>query len=801
MNEKTKYHFIGIGGIGMSGLARILLSKNSEVSGSDIAHNPMIDSLIGKGAKVSHGHHADNISKDMTVVYSSDIKSENPEYQIAHQLACPLLHRSDLLLQLMKGHQTLAVTGTHGKTTTSALLAWVLHCAQLDPSYAVGGFIPQLQANAGHGKGRHFVAEADESDGSFTKYQPYGAIVTNIDNDHLAHFGTEEALVDAFKLFMTKTESKDHLFWCGDDKYLNDINAPGISYGFGQQCQLRASNFKQNGWSVVFDIHYQQRHYPQVQVSLTGKHNVLNALAVFGLALQCGVPEEKIREAFKTFGGVLRRCEKKAEVSSILILDDYAHHPTEIVATLSAIRQAIQERRLIVVFQPHRYTRTKDCLGSYGSIFDAADEVIITEIYGAGEQPIPGITFEPILEEVKQLSLTKCMHIPRQEVLSDLIHKVRPHDVVVTLGAGDITKLGPELAAVLQQQGIKKYKVGIIFGGRSGEHSISLLSARHIYQSLNSEYYDVQLFGISLDGKWVTGNAVLPEKADLTNEIKVPKEAEALSAQVVTELTACDILFPVLHGPNGEDGTIQGFFEMLDKPYVGCDFRSAAISMDKAISKILVLLEGVPTSPFVSFRIDEWQSHPQDLITQMKEELRLPVFVKPVHLGSTIGVKRVEKWEELTKAVHAAFKVDSRILVENGIEMREIEFAVMGNGKEVYTFPPGEIFTQGKVYDFQSKYGQDAIDVDPQAKIPEHKVNEGMELAKRAYKAVGCNGMARVDFFLDNHGKFWFNEVNPIPGFTRMSLYPQICRQNGLDSGSLMDRLIVLALHRKRKGM
>lgn len=798
MSHQTKYHFIGIGGIGMSGLARILLSQNKEVSGSDIAHNYVIDSLIGKGAKIALGHHANNITKEMTVVYSSDIKKENPEFQTAQKLACPLLHRSELLNVLMNGYKTLAVTGTHGKTTTSALLTWVFHQAQLDPAYAVGGVISHLKSNAGHGSGNFFIAEADESDGSFLTYHPFGAIITNIDNDHLSHFGSEKALVNAFLKFMAQIKSAEHTFWCGDDSHLNDLNAPGFSYGFGCHNQLKASQFRQSGWSIEFDIHFKGHHYPKVQVALTGIHNALNALAIFGLALQCGISEKIIREAFLSFGGVARRCEKKGEVNSVLILDDYAHHPTEIATTLKAIREAIQERRLIVVFQPHRFTRTQDCLGSYSGIFNTADEVIITEIFGAGEQPIPGITHEAIFAELNQ---TNVKHIPRKEVLQYLIGTTRPHDVIVTLGAGDITKLGTELTASFQKECPKKFKVGVIFGGRSGEHPISLLSAKHICQSLKEECYEVQQFGISQDGKWLTGKQLLPESAELTSEITASSDGDLLSPQVLQELLSCDILFPVLHGPNGEDGTIQGFFEMLNKPYVGCDFRSSAICMEKAIAKTLVLLAGIPTSPFVSFKIDEWQANSLELIAQIKNDLRLPVFVKPVHLGSTIGIQKVTDWNDLTKAIQDAFKVDSCLLVENGLEMREIEFAVMGNGTSTYTFPPGEVFTQGNVYDFQAKYGNEAIPVDPQANIPENKIKEGMELARRAYQAVGCNGMARVDFFLDLHGKYWFNEINPIPGFTRNSLYPQICRKNGLDSSLLMDRLIILALHRKRKGL
>jgi UDP-N-acetylmuramate--alanine ligase len=362
------------------------------------------------------------------------------------------MHRSDLLLQLMNGYKTLSVAGTHGKTTTSSLLAYVLAEGGVDPSFAVGGMIPQFQANAGHGQGEYFVAEADESDGTFLKYHSYGAIITNIDLDHMNYFGTEEVLVQSFQQFASQVSSSKHLFWCGDDSRIRGLALPGISYGFSKECALRASNVRQEGWRILFDAEFNGAHYSNVQVSLIGSHNVLNALAVFGLALTIGVKEESLRSALIAFGGVKRRCEKKGEVNEILMLDDYAHHPTEIETTLQGIRSAIGIRRLVVVFQPHRYSRTKDCLGSYGRIFEAVDELLVTDIYGAGELPIPGVSHEKVLAEVKDVSRVPCRYIPRKDLLKYLAEYLRPHDVLVTLGAGDITKLGSELAAELEHE-------------------------------------------------------------------------------------------------------------------------------------------------------------------------------------------------------------------------------------------------------------------------------------------------------------------------------------------------------------
>lgn len=447
-----KYHFIGIGGIGMSGLARIALKQNSVVTGSDVTVNPLIENLIQKEARVFIGHDAKYVPSDATVVYSSSVRQENPEYQAALQLKCDILHRSDLLAALVGDHKLLGVTGTHGKTTSSSLLAHVLKSAGRDPSFCVGGVVPNYQTNADCGEGEYFVAELDESDGSFQKFRPYGAIVTNIGSDHVDHYGTKENLVGAFKNFIGQVVSSDHLFWCGDNMYLQEISPPGISFGFGDQCELRAHNFMQEGWGLCFDVLYRGCSYQNVKVPLVGEHNALNVLAVFGLALSLGIDEKAIREAFLTFQGVHRRCEKKGEESGVLVIDDYAHHPTEISATLHGIRQAAEERRVIVIYQPHRYTRTRDCLGMFAGIFDEADIVYVTEIYSAGESILPGISHRDIIEEVEQNTQTSIRHEPRDMAAAAVLKELKPHDVLVTVGAGDVTKIGPQILEALKKK-------------------------------------------------------------------------------------------------------------------------------------------------------------------------------------------------------------------------------------------------------------------------------------------------------------------------------------------------------------
>jgi UDP-N-acetylmuramate--alanine ligase len=793
-----KCHFIGIGGIGMSGLARIMLGHNIPITGSDIATSYVTEGLEKAGAKVFIGHSAEYIAPNTTVVYGSDIKESNPEYQAALTLKCPILHRSELLAFLMKDYKTLSVTGTHGKTTTSALLTYVLTYADLDPAFAVGGVIQQLQANAGHGEGDYFVAEADESDGTFLNYHSFGAIITNINLDHMNHFITEERLLQSFQQFASQVASSEHLFWCGDNVRLKSLSLPGISYGVGEDCMLRAQNIRQEGWKNVFDVTFKGKSYSQVEVALIGHHNVLNALAVFGLALTLGIDEGILRRALAFFEGTKRRCDKKGEVQGVLVLDDYAHHPTEIMTTLKGIRKSIKEKRLIAVFQPHRYTRTKDCLGTYAGIFESADELVITDLFGAGETPIAGVTHEPVLAEIQVATRIPCRYVPRQSLTQFLATFVRPHDVVVTLGAGDVTKVGAELVEKLKVSSVQKLRLGICYGGLSSEHEISLRSVRNIYNELHRDYYDLQHFGITQRGEWLSGPSAMYQLEALLKDQEAFKTDSLLPPHALAELLQCDILFPVLHGSNGEDGTIQGLFEMLGKAYVGCDHRSAAVCMDKALTKTLVLAEGIATSPFIKVSQYEWTTHEESLQRHICEMLTFPVYVKPVHLGSSVGVYKVDTESQLKAAIEKALRVDTDLIVENGIKGRELEFAVFGND-EITAFPPGEIHSAGQVYDYEGKYGAQGMQTSIQAVLTLAQKEEGMALAKRAYQAAGCVGFARVDFFFDENNKYWLNEINPIPGFTSISLYPQMCEANGLSTQDLLDRLIILALQRKRQ--
>lgn len=780
VNQLDNYHFIGIGGIGMSALARILLQRGCEVTGSDRSSSFITEQLANRGATIFKGHSEENLPAQGKIVISSDVKKDNPEYCAAVNAKMAILHRSDLLHLLMQTSKGIAITGTHGKTTTSALLTWVLIEAALDPSFAIGGWLPRLETNSASGQGDYFIAEADESDGTFTKYFPYAAIITNIDCDHMDHFGTETNLLEAFKLFSSQVS--DHLFWCGDA--VKGLALPGVSFGFGPHNDLKIESSSQETWSSVFDLSWRGESYREIELALPGNHNILNAAAVFGLAITLGLDPLLIRQAFRSFPGVKRRCERKCNERGVVVIDDYAHHPVELAATLKAVRSAVGERRLIAVFQPHRFSRTKQCIGQYEQIFCQADEVIITDIYAGGEEPIEGVSSELILEELKR-SHCAVRYIPRNSLRTTLLAICRPHDVIITLGAGDITKVGTELAEHFQQQSPKRYTVGVICGGISVEHDISLLSTTEILPHLKADFYEVKLFKISREGRWSYG-----------------EEMERLSklqpfSEVFTSLVSCDVILPLLHGTNGEDGTIQGFLEVMGKAYIGGGHRSCAVCMDKVLTKQVARSIGLSVGAFTSFSKWQWEQEKRGCLEAM-QELSLPFFVKARHLGSSIGVYRVSSLEEIEQAVHAVLSIDSHVIAEAEMAMREIEFAAIGNEK-VVVLPPGEIFSAGAIHTFEGKYVSDQATPDTErADLPPHVIEEGRDLVRRIYRATGCAGLARVDFFVDETYTFWLNEINPMPGFTKNSMFPKLCLANQISLADLFNQLVILALARQR---
>lgn len=771
----NKYHFIGIGGIGMSALARIILQKGGKVQGSDTTASYVTEGLEKAGAEVFSHHGASLITEATIVIYGSAIKEEHPEYRFAQEKNLPLIHRSDLLKELMQEKVPLLVTGTHGKTTTSALLAHLLMAAGLDPSYAIGGTLLNTHSNGGHGQGSYFVAEADESDGTFLKYPSFGAIITNIENDHMDYWKNEEALILGFRDFAGQVASLKHLFWCADDAKLRSLRLPGYSYGFSEGADLKITKWCQEGWTLTFDLLFQGKTYSDVILPLVGKHNVANGAAVFGMGLALGLEDVVIRRALQTFLGVKRRMEKKGEKRGVVIYDDYAHHPTEIRATLQAAKEAVGEKKLIVAFQPHRYTRTQDCFDAFIHAFDAADELVMTEIYSAGEKPIAGVCAETLFEQICDQSDVRSHFIRREKMAEFFSGLLRPHDVVITMGAGDITHLGSEIL----EGPISPFRVAILSGGKSTEHEVANSSAEVLLKALNRDYYQEKQFKISKRGEWFLGE----EKREF--------------AEVIRELQACDICLPILHGTFCEDGMIQGFLETLGIPYAGCDYRSCALSMDKAWTKRLMMTHGIAVSPFVDFFAYEWEGNPEACLEKITKELPFPLFVKPVHLGSTIGVSRVVDLEGLKKAIDGACALDFRFLVEEEIQGQEIQFGFLGNYKVIVS-DPGEVTRRAEIHTYDEKYGPNATPTIPKTALPPLIRSKGKKIAEQVYRLAGCTGIARIDFFLKPDSTWILNEINPMPGLTPTSAYPKIMEAEGIPMSKVIDQIVTSGLQRQR---
>lgn len=442
--ESETFHLIGIGGIGMSALARILLKQGYRVQGSDVSQSPLTDELAKEGAKIIIGHRAEGL-EGTKVVYTSAVNEKNVEFAFAKNEGFSLLHRSDLLDFLMRKKKPLLVTGTHGKTTTTSLLASSLLEAGVDPSFVVGGIVQSLQTNGRDGKGNYFVAEADESDGSFLKTAAFGAIVTNCDNDHLDYWKTDERQNDAFKTFFSAVQEKKHLFWCKDDLRLSSLCPKGFSYGFSKDADLHVNHFSQDENGIGFDLSFQNKIYPSIKVPLFGRHNALNCAAVFGLCLTLGVGEETLRSSFKKFQGVKRRLEWKGEKNGVVCYDDYGHHPTEVKATLKAFKERMKGKRVVVLFQPHRYTRTKELWEDFVKSFDDADILFLTDIYAASEAPLKGITGEALADDTRKHMHGKVIFSPRSQLENDVAKILCPGDALLTLGAGDVTYAGEKI--------------------------------------------------------------------------------------------------------------------------------------------------------------------------------------------------------------------------------------------------------------------------------------------------------------------------------------------------------------------
>ena len=439
-----RVHFIGIGGAGMSGLARIALSHGITVSGSDAKDSSVVNALSALGATVSTSHLAENVDGSDLVVYSNAISNSNSERLRAQELKLPILTRAAALSVLMSESKSIAVAGTHGKTTSSSMLAVALQACGADPSFAIGGTITASGSNAHRGTGEIFVAEADESDGSFIEYYPFGAIVTNIEHDHVDFFETAESVAQAFRDFAATIQSGGFLSYCADDAGAvalaqSTSSIELISYGVNETADLHIDQIELLTMGSRARAIWKGKSVGHIEIQVPGHHNLLNAAGVLATGLKLGLPPAELLTGLGSFRGTGRRFELKGTVHGIRVIDDYGHHPTEIYVTLEAARRYADAGRLIVIFQPHRYSRTKAFAEQFAAELNAADRAIVLEVYAASEKPLEGINSKVITSK-----MSKGEYIPNfVEVTDSVIADAQPGDVIMTLGAGDVSSLAP----------------------------------------------------------------------------------------------------------------------------------------------------------------------------------------------------------------------------------------------------------------------------------------------------------------------------------------------------------------------
>jgi UDP-N-acetylmuramate--alanine ligase len=453
-SRKKKVHFIGVGGIGMSGIAEILISQGYVVSGSDIAESDITRRLATLGATVHYGHAEKNLNNVDVVVVSSAIDEKNPEIQAARKSKVPIIQRAEMLGELMKMKTSIAVAGTHGKTSTTSMIATIVHQAGLDPTIIIGGRVDALGGNAKLGQGDFLVAEADESDKSFLKLPATIAIVTNIDNDHLNNYGNIQNIKDAFVDFVNRIPFYGMAIVCQDDENVKSIlprlNKPYITYGFSPQASLQARSPSVANFGSDFEVWQGEKRLGLARCNVPGKHNVLNALAAIAAGLEIGLSFEQASKGLDQFKGVRRRFELKGEKGGVKVFDDYGHHPTEIRATLNAARKA-WGGRIVTLFQPHRYSRTQDCYEDFVRAFDDADLVFVADIYAAGEEPIPGISAERLAEDIRLHGHNAVEFAGEAKNAAEKVAaKLQPGDLFLTLGAGNVYAAGEQLLKILK---------------------------------------------------------------------------------------------------------------------------------------------------------------------------------------------------------------------------------------------------------------------------------------------------------------------------------------------------------------
>jgi UDP-N-acetylmuramate--alanine ligase len=765
-----RYHFIGIGGMGMGNLALLMLAKGFQVSGSDQKEGELTRQLHEKGATIYIGHDIRNVEGADCVVYSSAIKPDNPEMFQAFSLHLPVLRRAELLAQLLNKEVGVTVAGAHGKTTTSSMASYLLIKAGLKPTTAIGGIVNQGDYNANLGIGRHMVAEVDESDGSFLYFSPHFSIITNIDFEHVDYYHTFDKIQEAYVKFVDRTVPNGIIISCGDDKILHGIVTKSgrrfTTYGFGQDNEWVGTNIQLDSFGSSYDCYHQGEFVGRFSLTVPGKHNVLNSLAIVALGHELKIELAVIQETLKTFQGVKRRFERKGEAGGVLVVDDYGHHPTEIAATLQTAK-TLDRTRLVVVFQPHRYSRTQALMNEFSGCFNLVDHLILMDIYPASEKPIEGVTTSVLVEKIREKRPQEILHLKKDQVVDHLMGFVKPGDLVLTLGAGDITQISNDLSLRLAQHatlGQGRGVIGVIMGGCSSEREISLKSGTAIVQALTGAGCDVKALDL---------------KSEDHDTVKEWLKGEKI-----------DVAFIALHGRFGEDGGIQAILEELNIPYNGCGPSSSYAAFNKCVSQKLFETHKVQTPLTIMVSgLDGFDA--QQAVARLGG---FPVVVKPACEGSSIGISVVEDHDSFSAALSKAYAYGKDVVIQQYIKGRELTVGIIGT----QVLPVVEICSEESFFDFLAKYKSKTTEYVVPAALPLETGVRVQAEALKAYKALGCEGFGRVDVLLDDKAEPYVLEVNTIPGFTSTSLLPKAARAAGMDFTQLCLTLVDMAYGKKK---
>lgn len=727
LGEYRSFFLVGIGGASMSALALMLKDRGLAVCGSDSTASPVTAELMAAGIPVRIGHDGEGIKRGDAVILTDaiDLKT-SPEVRRARELGCGLFRRSQLLGWLLQGRRIIAVTGTHGKTTTTGLVSFALIGAGLDPLCVEGANLPQWGGPVREGEGEWAVIEACEAYDSLRDYDPEVVLLTNLELDHEDFYADGWPQLEATLLkFVNRAKT---LVYCADDPGATQIAAKAT-------CET---------------ISYRLGDVELPELGIFGDTNRLNATGAFLAAQATGADAAALLAGLATFTGAERRLQAIAD-RDITVIDDYAHHPSEIVASIGALRARYPGRRLVVVFQPHLYSRTASHLRDFATSLDLADFVVMTDIYPAREAPIPGVSSARIAEQLTVPS----RYVPSRHLLPlQVTQWVQSGDVVVGMGAGNISEFAGGFVAEWARRE-RPTRVAVIFGGDSAEREVSILSGRAVHAALVEAGYDAYMVDVT---------EVLISTGNLSQFIGPDRP---------------DVAFLAVHGTHAEDGAIQGLLELLHIPYTGSGIQSSALAMDKERAKLILATAGLPVPK-------GWLIRAGDVLPQ---NIGGPLIVKPNAQGSTVGVTFVYNLADLPSAIAKALQYDDAVLVEELIEGIEISVPVIGDR----ALPPVEIVPTSGSYDFEAKYTPGATDEICPARLPADVLERAQEFALASHRALGCRGATRTDMIV-REGQPIILEVNTLPGMTGTSLLPNSARTAGIEFPQLCDWIVRDAL-------